>query len=367
MVTITTTALNVRSPLRTPGPKSRGRIDLYKSGCFVLEAKQGGDRISNKAKDQLALLTEKDAPRVRLGHGPRGTATWDDTMLKARNQADGYARAVSKEDGWPPFLMIVDVGHVIELYADFSRAGQGYNQFPDGNRYRIKLEDLRDQEIRDLLRTIWTEPFTLDPSLKAAEVTRDIAAHLAELGKSFEGQGHDSETVARFFMRCLFSMFAEDVELIPKDSFTGLLHKVRGHPEHAAPALKGLWETMNTGGFSQVLMQDLKRFNGGLFKDAEALPLNTLQLGPVDRGGGSRLETGGTGNFRHPSGARARQAPAAQAWRSLHPALLRGAAGHADDHGASARRLEGRAKLRCKDWQQTVSSAMLVRKSSGSI
>ncbi|WP_150526732.1 class I SAM-dependent DNA methyltransferase [Roseibium sediminis] len=261
------------------GRKSRGRIDLYRRGCFILEAKQGGDKVKKGEKDQLALLTEKDAPKARLGHGPRGTAKWDDTMLKARNQADGYARAVSKEDGWPPFLMIVDVGHVIELYADFSRAGQGYNQFPDGNRYRIKLEDLRDDETRKLLQTIWKDPFSLDPSLKSAEVTRDIAAHLAELGKSFEAQGHDSEKVARFLMRCLFSMFAEDVELIPKNSFTELLRKLRGHPEHAAPSLKGLWETMNIGGFSQVLMQDLKRFNGGLFKEADALPLNNLQLG----------------------------------------------------------------------------------------
>ena len=31
--------------------------------------------------------------------------------------------------------------------------------------------------------------------------------------------------------------------------------------------------------FSPVLMQDLKRFNGGLFEDADALPLNTMQLG----------------------------------------------------------------------------------------
>lgn len=260
------------------GRKSRGRIDLYKHSCFILEAKQGGDRVSKDDQDQLKSLLGKDAPKAKLGHGPRGTAKWDDTMLKARNQADGYARAVSKEDGWPPFLIIVDVGHVFELYADFSRAGQGYTQFPDGNRYRIALEDLRKEETRNLLRSIWTDPQSLDPSLVAAKVTREIATHLAELGKSFEEQGHDSETVARFLMRCLFSMFAEDVELIPKDSFTGLLFKLRDHPEHAAPSLKGLWETMNRGGFSQVLMQDLKRFNGGLFGESDALPMNNLQL-----------------------------------------------------------------------------------------
>jgi len=202
------------------GRRRRGRIDLYREGYFVLEAKQGAAEESEN-KDQLSLLTEGIAPKVQTGHGRRGSAKWDDTMLKARNQADGYARAVAGEDGWPPFLLIVDVGHVIELYADFSRQGQGYTQFPDGNRYRITLEDLRDEETRTLLRTIWQDPFSLDPSLRAARVTRDMASHLAALGNSFEEQGHDSEAVARFLMRRLFTMFAEDVELIPKDSFTG--------------------------------------------------------------------------------------------------------------------------------------------------
>ncbi len=59
-------------------------------------------------------------------------------------------------------------------------------------------------------------------------------------------------------------MFAEDVDLIPAKAFSDLLQKLRGHPEHAQPALKSLWETMNAGGFSTVLMADLKRFNGGL-------------------------------------------------------------------------------------------------------
>ena len=256
--------------------RTTGFIGVYRSGHFVLETKQGVNQKKNRAID----LAKGIPPRAqkRIGHGVRGTAAWDDTMLKARNQADNYARAVAKGDGWPPFLMIVDVGHVIELYADFSKQGQGYNQYPDGNRYRIYLEDLRKGDIRDLLRMIWTDPYRLDPSLRSADVTRDIATHLAELGKSFEGQGHDSEAVARFLMRCLFSMFAEDVDLIPRGCFTELLRKLRGHPEHAEPALKGLWESMNAGGFSQVLMQDLKRFNGGLFKEAEALPLNEPQL-----------------------------------------------------------------------------------------
>lgn len=43
-------------------------------------------------------------------------------------------------------------------------------------------------------------------------------------------------------------------------------------------AFTNLWQTMDTGGFCGVLMEDLKRFNGGLFKNAEALPVNDHQL-----------------------------------------------------------------------------------------
>jgi len=258
------------------GSKSHGRIDLYRAGHFVMEAKQGTEG-AQPDPAQPELLPDFPA-KVSKGHGVRGTRRWDDTMLRARNQADSYARAVSRDDGWPPFLLIVDVGHVIEVYADFSGQGQGYTQFPDGNRYRIRMDDLRDDKVRNRLRLIWTDPHSLNPAKVSAQVTREVAERLAALGRSFEGQGHKPEDVARFLMRCLFTMFAEDVELIPAKSFSDLLQKLRGHPERAAPALKSLWQTMDSGGFSAVLLTDLLRFNGGLFREADALPLNEIQL-----------------------------------------------------------------------------------------
>ena len=255
--------------------QSRGYIDLYRRGAFVMEAKQG---VAAKAalEHQLALPGIK--AHERQGHGPRGSRRWDEVMFRARNQADGYARAISREDGWPPFLLVVDVGHVIEVYADFSGQGQGYTQFPDGSRYRIALDDLRDEAVQDRLRRIWTDPQSLNPALVSARVTRKVAEHLAELGKSFEAAGHAPEAVARFLMRALFTMFAEDVELIPAGAFSRVLQGLRGTPELAAPMLESLWATMNTGGFAPALMAVLKRFNGGLFRDSSALPLDAVQL-----------------------------------------------------------------------------------------
>jgi hypothetical protein len=156
-------------------------------------------------------------------------------MIKAKGQAYNYARALPASDGWPPFLIIVDVGHVIERYADFSGAGKNYTQFPDGGRFRISVDDLTDPDIRGRLKTIWEDPMSLDPARKSAAVTREISDRLARLGKSFEAQGRNSEPVARFLIRCLFSMLAEDVALIPADSFNNVLHELRGRPERTPP------------------------------------------------------------------------------------------------------------------------------------
>ena len=44
------------------------------------------------------------------------------------------------------------------------------------------------------------------------------------------------EEVAHFLMRCLFTMFAEDVELLPEDGFTGLLEECVRGPRHLPAA-----------------------------------------------------------------------------------------------------------------------------------
>src|SRR3954467_9257969 len=119
-------------------------IDLYRRGCFILEAKQGSEREARE--DATGLRLPK---RARRGTAVRGTQGWDDAMLAARGQAELYAKALPASEGWPPFLVIVDVGHSIELYADFSRSGKTYVAFPDARTHRHPLEDLADEAVRE--------------------------------------------------------------------------------------------------------------------------------------------------------------------------------------------------------------------------
>lgn len=253
------------------GSTTPGRIDLYKRGCFVLESKQSTLREAKAHRDQYDLLPE-DARQVKLGTARRGTGGWDRAMLEARGQAEGYARALPVEHGYPPFLLVLDVGHVLEIYADFSGQGKNYAHFPDRQGYRITMDELLLPEVQERLRSIWTDPLALDPAKRSAEVTRDIAGRLSIIAKRLEGK-HDPRDVAEFLMRCLFTMFAEDVGLLPGAGFAELLKELSNRPETFPMALESLWKTMDEGGYEPRMMATLKRFNGSLFKSRRALPL----------------------------------------------------------------------------------------------
>ena len=234
------------------GSTSAGRIDLYRRGAFVLESK-----------------------KLKAAKHTKG---FDEGLLRARTQAEQYARALPADEGRPPFVVVVDVGNRIELYAEFSRSGATYTPFPDPRSHRIALDDLRRPELRDRLRQIWTDPLALDPSRESARVTREIATQLAELAKRLEADGHGAEAVAQFLMRCLFTMFAEDVKLLPSDSFRDLMIKHADQPDIAMRMLAQLWRDMDSGGFSAAIAGDVLKFNGKLFKQPDTLPLDKPQL-----------------------------------------------------------------------------------------
>ncbi len=250
------------------GLSSSGFIDLYKRGCFVLEAKQGGAAPTSQ--------TLFEVPR-RRGAGVRGTAGWDESMLRARHQAEQYAKALPVEDGWPPFLIVTDVGYSFEIFADFSGTGKAYVPFPDSLTYRVFLEQIEIQSTRDYFRSIWLDPFSLDPSRISARVTRDVAYQLANLARDLE-KTFSPERVASFLMRCIFTFFAEDIHLLPEHSFSRLLQSLKDDLTNVPPMVESLWQTMNSGGFSPILREHIRHFNGGLFESVEALPLNRPQF-----------------------------------------------------------------------------------------
>jgi hypothetical protein len=231
------------------GGTSIGRVDLYKHGSFLLEAKQG----------------------AATGPKRRDSPAWNQMMSAAHGQGLGYA---SNLDEPPPFLLVCDIGYCFDVYASFDGTGV-YLAFPDGHRRRFFLRDLADHA--DLLRTIWTDPLSLDPSKRTAAVTRDIAAQIAALAQALEAAGHDPERVATFLMRCLFTMFAEDVGLLPNQLFSQSLESYwLPNPASFPGGVGSLWQAMDQG--SNYVTGKLLRFNGGLFSTHDAPQLTKEQL-----------------------------------------------------------------------------------------
>ncbi len=266
------------------GSTTPNYIDLYKRRCFVLEAKQG----SNPSSDAAApLASPKEPRRIKRGTAVRGTHGWDEAMLAARGQAERYAKALPVSEGWPPFLVVVDVGHSIELFADFSLTGKAYLPFPDSRTFRILFKDVDQAEVRERLRAVWLDPLLLDPSRETAKVTREVAGKLAVLARNLELH-HPAKQVAEFLTRCIFTSFAEDVKLLPERGWLNLLESLRDDVANFPPMAEALWQTMNDGGFSPILRAHILKFNGGLFESTTALPLTSDQLGLLIEAADSR-------------------------------------------------------------------------------
>ncbi len=226
--------------------------DFYKAGHFLIEAKQGS---TNSAK----------------GHGKRGTQGYRDAMQRAFNQAKSYAynRMIPS---LPPFLITCDIGSHFEVWEGFSGEYGSY-----GARQQINLKDLGQPEIFDRFVAIFSDPQSLNPEKYRARVTREVAAELAKLSRWLEEQGHEPQQAASFLMRCIFTMFAEDVELLKGEVFTKALRdRWIPNPQTFRAEIENLWQTMNTGGtfgFEKIL-----RFNGSFFTEATAFDLPKEQL-----------------------------------------------------------------------------------------
>lgn len=232
--------------------QGKNRIDLYRRDSFVMEGKQTGKKIGS--------------------HG------WNTAMKKAFHQAENYVRTLPADEGRPPFIVVVDVGRSIQLYSEFSCSGGLYQHYPNTGNFTITLADIANTDIQQRLQTLWIEPHALDESKYAAEVTREVSATLAELAKSLEQAGFEVGRTAHFVKRCLFTMFSEDVDLIPEGSFTTLLEDLKQTPEHFVDSMTSLWSAMNTGGFEGQLRTKLRKFNGGLFTGIDPIPLNVEQI-----------------------------------------------------------------------------------------
>jgi hypothetical protein len=173
---------------RRTGKETTSFVDLYRQGCFILEAKH----------------TDASAGADRV-------------LGAAYGQAKGYAGDVPH--GPPPYLLVMNVARMLLVW---DRWNGNYGGLNAARRIDLRTFWRRDEDI-DFLRAVWERPESLNPAIRGRAVTREVAERLARLSASLEARGYDGERVARFLMRCVFTMFAEDVGLLQGRPFQSAL------------------------------------------------------------------------------------------------------------------------------------------------
>ena len=145
--------------------------------------------------------------------------------------------------------------------------------------YEFGLQDLAEASARDRLKWAFSDPERLRPGETRQALTERVAASFATLAQSLRERGHDAHAVAHFVNRLVFCMFADDVELLPDHMFTRMLEQAQRTPKQFAALADDLFGVMATGG--RVGFETVEWFNGGLFDDAAALPLELPDIQTV--------------------------------------------------------------------------------------
>jgi len=194
-------------------------------------------------------------------------------LNKAYQQLQRYAVALEN----PPLLVVSDTRDII-IHTNFTNAVY--------ETHTILLEEIGTPENLQKLRWLFTDPERLRPGRTREAVTEEVAKAFACIAQRLRDSGHVPQAVAHFVNRLLFCMFAEDIELLPDRLFTRMLETCEHAPERFAPMASELFAKMNRGGYFGA--DEIACFNGGLFDDASALPLDaegvkqTLQAARMD-------------------------------------------------------------------------------------
>jgi type II restriction/modification system DNA methylase subunit YeeA len=219
---------------------------------------------------------EKGAEKQDGGDGfadvwKRGHFAWE-YKGKRKNLGDAYKQLLQYREALenPPILVVCDLDR-FEVHTNFTGTKKTVFSFTLHDLGAAPAEPLR------ILRAVMGEPTKLRPLETRHEITEAAASRFAELALSLQKRGHKPDAVAHFLNRLLFCLFAEDARLLPKGLVTRLVAMTKNTPERFDSAIKDLFEKMSVGG-GMFGADPIEWFNGGLFADAQTLPLAAEDL-----------------------------------------------------------------------------------------
>ncbi|MFO0812218.1 MAG: type IIL restriction-modification enzyme MmeI [Gemmatales bacterium] len=170
----------------------------------------------------------------------------------------------------PPLLIVCDMDKFI-IHTNFTGFAEDILEFD--------LESLHKPENLSILRRVFTDPESFRPTLTTTKLTERAAQRFAKLAEFMRKRDIPNDKIAHFLMKLMFCMFAEDINLLPDELFTKLVHGAKNDSKQLSRRLENLFKAMHTGG--DFGPEAIDYFNGGLFNDHEVFDLKPNEIDQV--------------------------------------------------------------------------------------
>lgn len=217
-----------------------------------------------------SFMFEAGASKTKGGSGfadvwKKGCFAWEykgkhANLDKAYQQLLQYREALEN----PPLLVVSDIDTIV-IHTNFTNTIKRV--------YTLAYDDLLTPTGLKTLKAVFTDPYSLKAPKSAEQATEEAAKEFSKIAELLRKYGEDSRQIAHFLIRLLFCLFAEDIDLLPKATFTRLVNQTRTKPGAFAAQLGVLFKAMATGGYFGS--EEIRHFDGGLFDDDTVLSLDS--------------------------------------------------------------------------------------------
>ena len=218
----------------------------------------------------LHFTFEAGTSKQRGGQGwadvwKKGFFAWE-YKGKHRDLGQAYQQLLQYRESLlnPPLLIVSDMEQIV-IHTNFTNTVKRV--------VRIELDDLLKPEGLAQLRAVFFEPQTFRAPQTTEQVTLEAASEFAHLADLLRKYGAEPQQAARFLIRLLFCLFAEDTGLLPKDLFTRLVKQTQRRPSAFGAQLRQLFGAMASGGWFGA--DEIANFDGKLFDDDQVLELDS--------------------------------------------------------------------------------------------
>lgn len=197
------------------------------------------------------------------------------TLNDAYKQVQTYRVALEN----PPLLVVSDFER-FEVHTNWTNTESWIYRFQNADITsddRVEITTLSGEPPKDapkftalqVLKKMFEDPDQLKPGRTTDQITYEAAKLFEKLAMELRNWKVDDMRIARFVTRMIFCMFATDVGLLPRESFSDIIdvHKKSGDNEAFRKHLSDLFAVMQDGG--EFNMRHIPHFNGRLFEDTD--------------------------------------------------------------------------------------------------